>query len=113
MTRLLSRSVTKHHQTNASPNPRACVIGHIDLVRALGIAGTLKPRKPRRTRKGAVMTKVPPDVPAARTVGLLSYAEYRERSYFPQLDSLRAISVLLVITVHMHDRIWGWLAGTA
>ena len=29
----------------------------------------------------------------------------------PELDGLRAISVLLVITVHMHDRIWSWLNG--
>ena len=32
-------------------------------------------------------------------------------SYLPQLDGLRAISVLIVITVHMHDQIWDWLAG--
>ena len=29
----------------------------------------------------------------------------------PELDGLRAISVLLVITVHMHDHIWSWLNG--
>jgi peptidoglycan/LPS O-acetylase OafA/YrhL len=28
-----------------------------------------------------------------------------------ELDGLRAISVLLVITVHMHDHIWRWLNG--
>src|SRR5262249_24862992 len=33
------------------------------------------------------------------------------RKYLPELDGLRAVSVLLVVSVHMHDRVWDWLAG--
>jgi peptidoglycan/LPS O-acetylase OafA/YrhL len=36
---------------------------------------------------------------------------YRERSYFPELDGLRAVSILMVVSVHMHDKIWAWLNG--
>jgi peptidoglycan/LPS O-acetylase OafA/YrhL len=36
---------------------------------------------------------------------------YRGRSYFPELDGLRAVSILMVVSVHMHDRIWAWLNG--
>jgi peptidoglycan/LPS O-acetylase OafA/YrhL len=38
---------------------------------------------------------------------------YLNRKYFPELDGLRAISVLLVITVHLYDanERWLWLAG--
>ena len=35
----------------------------------------------------------------------------KSRGRLAELDGLRAISVLLVITVHMHDRIWSWLNG--
>jgi peptidoglycan/LPS O-acetylase OafA/YrhL len=41
----------------------------------------------------------------------LSYDAYRSRKYLPELDGLRALSVLIVITVHMHDHIWEWLGG--
>ena len=40
-----------------------------------------------------------------------AHARFRDTTYFPQLDGLRALSVLLVVTVHMHERIWSWLAG--
>ena len=37
---------------------------------------------------------------------------YLGRSYIPELDGLRAISVLLVISAHMKDRwAWNWLDG--
>jgi peptidoglycan/LPS O-acetylase OafA/YrhL len=38
--------------------------------------------------------------------------EYLNQSYFPQLDGLRAISVLLVIATHLYaSQYWTWLAG--
>jgi peptidoglycan/LPS O-acetylase OafA/YrhL len=42
-----------------------------------------------------------------------TYAEYQRRKYLPELDGLRAISVLLVVSVHLHDfeSVWKWLAG--
>jgi peptidoglycan/LPS O-acetylase OafA/YrhL len=33
--------------------------------------------------------------------------------YRPELDGLRAVAVLLVVTCHVHDRIWDWLNGQA
>ncbi len=36
---------------------------------------------------------------------------YRGRGYFPELDGLRALSILLVVAHHMHDKVWGWLNG--
>jgi len=36
---------------------------------------------------------------------------YSARVYIPELDGLRAVSILLVVTVHMKDRVWEWLAG--
>jgi peptidoglycan/LPS O-acetylase OafA/YrhL len=38
---------------------------------------------------------------------------YLGRRYFPELDGVRALCVLLVISVHMYDggRMWWWLAG--
>src|SRR4051812_1063795 len=52
--------------------------------------------------------------PAGRTPLSSPYAAYRARRYFPELDGLRALCVLLVITVHMYDSqtLWAWLAGT-
>jgi peptidoglycan/LPS O-acetylase OafA/YrhL len=48
-----------------------------------------------------------------RTLGQpLSYTQYRDVSYFPSLDGIRAISVLLVITVHMEFVDLQWLSGT-
>ena len=44
--------------------------------------------------------------------GASPQAEYLSQSYFPQLDGLRAISVLLVISVHLYAaQYWSWLAG--
>jgi peptidoglycan/LPS O-acetylase OafA/YrhL len=42
-----------------------------------------------------------------------SFADYQSRKYLPELDGLRAISVLLVVSVHLHDfeTVWKWLAG--
>jgi peptidoglycan/LPS O-acetylase OafA/YrhL len=42
-----------------------------------------------------------------------SYQDYQRRRYLPELDGLRAISVLLVVSVHLHDfeAVWKWLAG--
>jgi peptidoglycan/LPS O-acetylase OafA/YrhL len=50
---------------------------------------------------------------ADETAPLRSYEEYRARKYIPELDGLRAISILLVITWHMWDRaaFWEWLRG--
>jgi peptidoglycan/LPS O-acetylase OafA/YrhL len=43
----------------------------------------------------------------------LTYGSYQGRGYLPELDGLRAISVLLVVSVHMYDsdRLWRWLCG--
>ncbi len=47
----------------------------------------------------------------------LSYPEYRATKYFGALDGLRALSALLVISVHMGANIqhhfWSWLRGMA
>ena len=42
-----------------------------------------------------------------------TYTDYQRRKYLPELDGLRAISVLLVVSVHLHDfeTTWKWLAG--
>jgi peptidoglycan/LPS O-acetylase OafA/YrhL len=42
-----------------------------------------------------------------------SHTVYQARGYVPELDGLRALSVLLVVTVHMYDadRLWHWLGG--
>jgi peptidoglycan/LPS O-acetylase OafA/YrhL len=39
---------------------------------------------------------------------------YLQRNYFPELDGLRALCALLVITAHLysHKEWWVWLAGT-
>jgi peptidoglycan/LPS O-acetylase OafA/YrhL len=41
------------------------------------------------------------------------YQTYLQRRYFPELDGLRALCALLVITAHLysHKERWGWLAG--
>ncbi|MDR3618388.1 MAG: acyltransferase [Paludisphaera borealis] len=36
---------------------------------------------------------------------------YLARTYIPALDGLRALSVLIVISVHMKDKVWDWLGG--
>ena len=42
-----------------------------------------------------------------------AYDAYRARKYFPELDGVRALCVLLVVTVHLYDanERWWWLAG--
>jgi peptidoglycan/LPS O-acetylase OafA/YrhL len=42
-----------------------------------------------------------------------TYELYQGRKYVPELDGLRALSVLLVVSVHMYDsgKTWAWLAG--
>jgi peptidoglycan/LPS O-acetylase OafA/YrhL len=41
----------------------------------------------------------------------LSFAEYRTRAYAPELDGLRAIAVLLVITCHVQGQAFAALSG--
>jgi peptidoglycan/LPS O-acetylase OafA/YrhL len=57
----------------------------------------------RSMRKDDVIRGVP-------TTGL-SYEEFKGARYFPELDGLRAISILLVITVHTTDPMWAPLHG--
>jgi peptidoglycan/LPS O-acetylase OafA/YrhL len=40
-----------------------------------------------------------------------TWETYQSRKYLPELDGLRALSVLMVVSVHMHDQVWGWLGG--
>jgi peptidoglycan/LPS O-acetylase OafA/YrhL len=42
-----------------------------------------------------------------------AHAAYLRQPYFPALDGLRAVCVLLVVTVHLfaHQDAWAWLAG--
>ena len=40
-----------------------------------------------------------------------AWEDYQSRSYFPELDGLRAVSVITVVAHHMHDRYWVWLDG--
>jgi len=46
-----------------------------------------------------------------RPQGAVSHEEYLERRYFAPLDGLRAISILLVITAHATDPLFGRLHG--
>ena len=39
------------------------------------------------------------------------YAAFRSQRYFPALDGLRAISILLVLTWHVSERQWWYLSG--
>ena len=44
--------------------------------------------------------------------GIASYADYQSRRYFPVLDGLRAVAILLVFTAHTDDQRWlGHLNG--
>jgi peptidoglycan/LPS O-acetylase OafA/YrhL len=42
----------------------------------------------------------------------VTFSEYQDRRYVPALDALRAISVFLVCTVHVHLGNFRWLAGS-
>lgn len=39
------------------------------------------------------------------------YEAFRSARRFPGLDGLRALSILLVLTSHMHDPVWSFFAG--
>jgi peptidoglycan/LPS O-acetylase OafA/YrhL len=41
----------------------------------------------------------------------MKYEEFRETKYFPELDGLRALSILLVISIHTTDPLWAPLKG--
>ena len=41
----------------------------------------------------------------------VTYDDYCNRKYVPAFDALRAISVMLVVTVHVHFGSWVWLGG--
>jgi len=50
-----------------------------------------------------------------QTASTLSHEQYLAKRYFEPLDGLRAISVLLVVSVHLGDTLtkgtWLWLQG--
>jgi len=57
-------------------------------------------------------TKGPGGPESQKDSGPDSFASYLHRKYVDELDGLRAISVLLVISVHMADHyFWHWLGG--
>lgn len=42
----------------------------------------------------------------------IAFEKYRNRTYFPELDGIRAICVLGVITAHLADEaVWKWMSG--
>jgi peptidoglycan/LPS O-acetylase OafA/YrhL len=42
---------------------------------------------------------------------VLPHDEYRTRRYFPALDGLRAVSVLLVLVYHVNGALWNFMSG--
>ncbi|WP_051388646.1 acyltransferase family protein [Arthrobacter sp. 35W] len=40
-----------------------------------------------------------------------TFTEFKRARYFPALDGLRAVSILLVLVFHTHDRLWDPLNG--
>jgi peptidoglycan/LPS O-acetylase OafA/YrhL len=47
----------------------------------------------------------------AEDAGAITHEAYLARGFMPELDGLRALSILAVITAHMHTDIWNWLDG--
>jgi len=53
-----------------------------------------------------------PSPAAPRPGGCLEHAEFEQRRYFPSLDGVRAVAILLVFTAHLADQgFWGKLYG--
>jgi peptidoglycan/LPS O-acetylase OafA/YrhL len=44
-------------------------------------------------------------------MGGVPFTEFRETKYFAPLDGLRAVSILLVVSLHANDRIWRIING--
>lgn len=83
-------------------------------------ANQVTPRRPNKAylvRWHRQMVSYPPSPGEEPTVhqgidAQLAFASYRNRTYFPELDGIRAICVLGVISYHMADKeAWSWLAG--
>ena len=49
--------------------------------------------------------------PAEKSPTMMTHEAYLSRSYVPELDGLRALVILIVITTHMADDVWEWLSG--
>jgi len=50
-------------------------------------------------------------VPSALPLPSAGYAAFRESRYYPALDGLRAVSILLVVVWHAHGDRWWFLSG--
>src|SRR2546421_11926841 len=58
----------------------------------------------RRNSRAVAGPRTPPGPP-------LTYDEYRSLKYFPALDAMRAYGMLMVVSAHMDDTIWGWIGA--